>query len=212
MGMPKKGTRQIVVEGRAYRWSAGERRRSAGLTDVCVEQEGTHGQRLMSVFACTWSDGYDPRLAGLDVVTPDAVRRLILAGLANGWRPDQHGLAPLRLDSARIHEGRPIEVEGRAYRWSVSEDLGDGGLGVSVEQEGARGQRLLGALEINSTGAGSPAGASLALVTPAMVRGLILAGLASGWRPEKRGLTPFQLDGAEGRPQRLGPVPSGEIP
>lgn len=97
--MPRKGTRSIVVDGRTYRWSARVDRDHWG-PSVVIEQEGTGGQVLTSGFFFTHLGGsYKP---ALDIITPDVVRRLILAGLTQGWKPEERGLPPLHIDGKLI--------------------------------------------------------------------------------------------------------------
>lgn len=97
--MPRKGGRAIVVDGRTYRWSVHVDRDHWG-PRVAIEQEGTGGQVLTSGFFFT-HNGASHRPA-LDIITPGVVRRLILAGLAQGWKPEQRGLPPMHVDGAVI--------------------------------------------------------------------------------------------------------------
>jgi hypothetical protein len=98
MGLPRKGTRSIAVGGRRYRWLVSEDRDCWGLS-VYIEQDGAGGQRLLISF---FYPEAGPTTAALAQVTPEVVRRIIVAGLARGWKPEQRGLAPLRLYPSAI--------------------------------------------------------------------------------------------------------------
>ena len=98
MGLARKGTRTIHVDGRSYRWTVAP---DSMVMWIVVERDGGGGQRMEA------SVGYvDIRAddgAGLRqraTVTPKAVSRAIAHALAEGWQPDERGLAPFRLDEA----------------------------------------------------------------------------------------------------------------
>lgn len=102
--MPRKGKRSIVVDGRTYRWSVHVDRDYWG-PRVAIEQEGIGGQVLASGFFFTHCGAsYKP---ALDIITPGVVRRLILAGLAQGWKPEQRGLPPMYIDGKVIDQATP---------------------------------------------------------------------------------------------------------
>lgn len=78
MALAKKGTREIVVEGHAYRWATS----AANIPDrleIIVEHYDTPGQRLV------------PWLDYPGAVTPSLIREVVLRGLAVGWCPREPG-------------------------------------------------------------------------------------------------------------------------
>lgn len=88
---------------------------------------------------------------------------------------------------------RSVVVDGRTYRWSASVDRDSWGLRVAVEEAGRGGQVLTSGFFFTHHGASRvPA---LDVITPGVVRRLILAGLAGGRRPGERGLAPMHVDG-----------------
>ena len=75
-----------------YRWVVSP---DSGYMAIVVEHESSPGQRL-EVFV-----GYrDDESDGGAKVTPQVVRRAILLGIDDGWRPTQRGLAHFRLVDA----------------------------------------------------------------------------------------------------------------
>lgn len=95
------------------------------------------------------------------------------------------------------NKSRPIEVDGRRYRWLVrhrptpAQRAGRSPLMVAVEAEGSEGRVMLAPLPCQHPASGRMSQA----VTPGMVAGLIRAGLADGWAPEEAG-RPHALDPA----------------
>jgi hypothetical protein len=83
MAMAKKGTRQIHVGVRGYRWAVAE---GGGKMTVVVEASAEPRQRLHAVIPC------DPGvLAVKHVVLPELVSRYIAEALEAGWMPDKPG-------------------------------------------------------------------------------------------------------------------------
>jgi hypothetical protein len=192
--MPRKGTRRIVVEGRPYRWSVNLRGRSE-CYQVWIEQEGG-GQRLLAGYwdAFTVAEGFHDIPASVDLVKPDIIRRMILDGLIHGWKPEQRGLPPLRLQDVGVPlRPRSLVVDGSTYEWTAVESARGRGVTVWIWLEAAGGQRLEGTLDCGGTGQRAAGVAALALVTPSMVRRIIVTALAAGWTPSRRGLAPFCL-------------------
>jgi hypothetical protein len=195
MVMPRKGTRRIVVEGRAYRWSARLHGADANY-QVTVEREGGGGQRLAcGIWAAEMEAGgigRGPRAA--DLVRPDIVRRMILTALVHGWKPDEPGLPPMRLDDVSAWGRSTLVVDGHTYGWTAVESADGRGVTVWISPEAAGGQRLESTFDCGGTGSRAPGAEAVALVTPSMVRRVVVAGLAAGWTPDRRGLTPFRLE------------------
>jgi hypothetical protein len=99
MGIPRKGTRLIAVDGHRYRWAVAPNDEPG--FGVVVELADPPGQRLL-----TWLDHGN-------IVTPRVVRRIILHGLQHGWDPHRRGpQTTLRLqgfisDIVHLHSVRP---------------------------------------------------------------------------------------------------------
>jgi hypothetical protein len=201
MVMPRKGTRRIVVEGRAYRWSVNLNDRSSEAPLICIEQEGG-GQRLLAGFDATWMvasrvGGIPFPPAGVDLVKPAIIRRMILTALVDGWKPDQRGLPPLRLDHVAPSPEHQLVVDGHTYEWTAVASADGRGVTVWVSPEAAGGQRLESTFDCSSTGQRAAGAVARALVSATMVRRVVVAGLAAGWRPDRRELTPFRLESAK---------------
>jgi hypothetical protein len=92
MALAKKGSRLIRVGGRSYRWVASP---DSGYITLVVESAAKRGQRLTARFP--YCDvRLEPAVGPLvliqrSIVTPGLVRRSILEGLAQGWKPDESG-------------------------------------------------------------------------------------------------------------------------
>ncbi len=77
MGLAKKGTSKIVVNGISYRWVVAP---DSGFMDVIFEEISGNGQRV-SVGVCYC----------IGEVTPKWVRKMILLALSHGWEPKKPG-------------------------------------------------------------------------------------------------------------------------
>src|SRR5882672_10039402 len=95
MGMRKKGSRPITVNGVRYRFHVASDRDGLALS-ICVQQVEPAGQRLLSGF----QKPHDMIQVGPGhwwgrpvphAVTPAVVRELILAALERGWEPSRRG-------------------------------------------------------------------------------------------------------------------------
>jgi hypothetical protein len=71
MGIAKKGTRRIVVEGETYRWVVSPDD-EPGL-GIVIEKDNFHGQRLVA-----WVE-HD------NIISPGLVKKVILLALEEGW-------------------------------------------------------------------------------------------------------------------------------
>jgi len=94
---------------------------------------------------------------------------------------------------------RTITVDGARYRWAVSPDSGY--MWLVVERADRPGQRLRACFAYHDFV--QPDGlvtGQLRPVSPGVVRAVVLHALANGWRPEQRGLKPFQVDGEAVQP------------
>jgi hypothetical protein len=101
MGLPKKGTRRIRVEGHDYRWAVSP---DSGYMVLVIEQANDPGQRLEAVFrygdVSTDPSGHVHGTGQRRRITPAVVRQAILAGLRGGWKPAERGRKPLRIADA----------------------------------------------------------------------------------------------------------------
>lgn len=102
MGLAKRGTRRIVVDGVAYRWVVSP---DDGYMVLVAELAEAPGQRLEAFFA--YQDVYESQDGGVDrvvgqrrVIRPGVVRAVIQAALGRGWKPSQRGLTAFRIHDA----------------------------------------------------------------------------------------------------------------
>ena len=104
MGLPRKGTRAIAVDGRRYRWLAVYADvtwcSAACPLRLTVQQDGGRGQLLIAHFngeavieGATW---VFPRYGS--ELTPGVVADIIRAGIAAGWEPGVTQRPPVVLD------------------------------------------------------------------------------------------------------------------
>lgn len=77
MGLAKKGSSRITVDGADYRWVVSG---NDGFLDLLVEHAEGHGQRLGIQFGYEFGD-----------MTPGSVRRMIKSALEAGWTPTKRG-------------------------------------------------------------------------------------------------------------------------
>jgi hypothetical protein len=93
MGLAKKGTRLLTVEGARYRWKVAPAD-EPGL-GIVVEDAASPGQRMV-----TWIDhGH--------TLSPWVVREVILHALSQGWKPQARGPElTFRLESSTLHRAR----------------------------------------------------------------------------------------------------------
>jgi hypothetical protein len=114
MGMPKKGSRLFVFEGTSLRWrvqyDGGHWAKGLGTPiRIVIEAAERAGQRLVADFTGWHRYPADHPLG--EPFTPGFVRRLVVAGLAKGWRPDQQGLPPIELAHADVVAASPQGTE-----------------------------------------------------------------------------------------------------
>jgi hypothetical protein len=98
MALARRGSRTIEVAGVNYRWVVSP---DDGCMAIVVEHEASPGQRLEAFV------GYrEGGPGGGAKISPRVVRRAILLGLGDGWRPLERGLPNLRLldADARVWE------------------------------------------------------------------------------------------------------------
>lgn len=102
VGLAKRGTRRIVVDGVAYRWVVSP---DDGYMVLVAELAEEPGQRLEAFFR--YQDVYEPQGAGVlrivgqrRTIRPSVVRSIIEAALIRGWQPSQRGLPALRIHDA----------------------------------------------------------------------------------------------------------------
>jgi hypothetical protein len=105
MGLAKRGTRRIVVDGVNYRWVVSP---DDGYMVLVVELADDPGQRLEAFFAYHDRPGVVQRSSGgvfrivcqQRSIRPGVVRAVIQAALGRGWQPSQCGLPPFRFHDA----------------------------------------------------------------------------------------------------------------
>ena len=83
MGIPKRGSRKVVIDNHQYRYVISG---NDGHIDLIVESAETNGQRLIVNF------DYEPKGIGFsqshgNQITPETVRKTILYSLRNNWTP-----------------------------------------------------------------------------------------------------------------------------
>jgi hypothetical protein len=104
MALAKRSSRTITVNGSEYRWAVSP---DSGYMWLVVELADGPGQRVEASFDYHDVVQADGRVTGQRrSVSPGVVRAVVLHALANGWRPDQGGLRPLRIDGEAV---RPVE-------------------------------------------------------------------------------------------------------
>jgi hypothetical protein len=99
VGLAKRGTRRIVVDGVTYRWVVSP---DDGYIVLVAELSDASGQRLEAFFS--YHDVYEPQGEGVlrivgqrRTIRPSVVRAVIQTALGRGWRPSQQGLPPFRI-------------------------------------------------------------------------------------------------------------------
>jgi hypothetical protein len=92
MGLARKGSRSITVEGRAFRWVLSP---DSGFMVLVAELREIPGQRLEAQLPYLTKTSGESR-----AVTPEIVRAAIGLALHEGWRPQKRGLPPFRLKEA----------------------------------------------------------------------------------------------------------------
>ena len=84
---------------------------------------------------------------------------------------------------------RNIDIEETSYRWVVSPDSDF--MVLVVELSNSPGQRLEAQFEYkNKSGEET-------VISPALVKNIIIGALSEGWEPEILGLAPFRISGAK---------------
>jgi hypothetical protein len=96
MALAKRGTKLIVVDGEAYRWTV-DPEDKPGLA-ILVERDEGSGQRMV-----TWVDHGTS-------VTPGLVAKVIRRGLDNGWTPRERAKqVTFRIEAAELAELAPSQ-------------------------------------------------------------------------------------------------------
>lgn len=108
MGMRKKGSRLITVDGVQYRFHVIANRgyRNNALW-VAIQRVDPTGQRLMTNFKLPIL--LEPHEVW-QAVTPAVVRQLIEGALARGWQPAVNGLGAFQLQSTDVVKELPDAV------------------------------------------------------------------------------------------------------
>lgn len=112
MGMRKKWSRTIIVDGVRYRYHVAEDHFDGLALHVCVQRVEPAGQRLMSWFQkpMAWTE-VETGLVGRvmpHAITPRVIRQLILAALGQGWRPSAMRLGAFHLPGSKVVATLPV--------------------------------------------------------------------------------------------------------
>ena len=102
MGLAKKGSRSIDVNGSRFRWVVSP---DSGYMVLVVELAEHPGQRLEAHFS--YGDQHDEEAGAIRQgakVTPKIVRATILAALSKGWRPEERNQPPMGLKGGEVSE------------------------------------------------------------------------------------------------------------
>ena len=90
MGLARKGSRKITVDGIEYRWVLSP---DSGYVVLVVELSEHPGQRLQAISDSEWYE------RSPNAVTPALVARVIHLALQEGWRSSEKGLPPFRINN-----------------------------------------------------------------------------------------------------------------
>jgi hypothetical protein len=107
MGLPRKESRHLVIDGARYRWrlthaSIGWREGLWCPVLLAVESAEAQGQRLYASFESE-AHGIPKERA----VTPRVVRAIVLAARRQGWQPSAPGLKPFCIQGLPFLEAPP---------------------------------------------------------------------------------------------------------
>lgn len=122
MGMRKKWSRPITVNGVAYRYHVADDHFDGCGLHICIQQVEPAGQRLMSSFRkpMAWFEAPPNNInvgrVQPHAVTPRVIRELILAGLAGGWRPSVSRLGTFHLQGEKVIPQLPKPDEAQVER------------------------------------------------------------------------------------------------
>jgi hypothetical protein len=102
VGLAKRGTRRIAIDGLAYRWVVSP---DDGYMVLVAELADDPGQRLEAFFryqdVCEPQGGGVLRIVGQRrSIRPGIVRAVIEAALGRGWQPSKRGLSAFRVHDA----------------------------------------------------------------------------------------------------------------
>lgn len=86
MGMPRKGSRKVEVEGETFFWRTRPEGRPNHLLLTCQRDEERPGRVLQVVLRST-------RVLAPSQLTPEDVREAIGYALKKGWDPSERGAA-----------------------------------------------------------------------------------------------------------------------
>jgi len=94
MGLAKKGSRKIEVDGRTYRWVLSP---DSGFAVLVIELWDDPGQRLEAF------TGYESPVGLTQAVTPRGVAETIRFALREGWEPTERRRPPFMLHDVDKH-------------------------------------------------------------------------------------------------------------
>lgn len=88
---------------------------------------------------------------------------------------------------------RTIEVDGVSYRWKVTGN--DMVIDVLIEEDNREGQKLRAMFDYHNETSEGKMKKQERLVTPGVIKALIVFGLNNGWAPDMKGRTDYGIDG-----------------
>ena len=118
MGMRKKWSRLITVDGTQYRYHVAPDRDGLALS-ICIQQVEPEGQRLLTGFPKPMNmvqvgPGHWWGQPIPHAVTPIVIRRLIEAALDRGWQPEKVVLPPFGMKAWEVVPELPPPVKEEA--------------------------------------------------------------------------------------------------
>jgi len=90
---------------------------------------------------------------------------------------------------------RTIQIEESCYRFKVTGN--DMIIDVVVEKENSRGQKLTSTFEYHNETENGEMKKQERVVTPVVIKQLVLLGLKNGWNPVAKGRPNFHINGEE---------------
>ena len=117
MGLPRKGTRRIVVAGQTYRWRLTCLNMSwqeSCFWPLCLYVQRTEGSGQLLVVHFNYPVSH--QVEGKEQYpTPGLVRRMIEVALSQGWQPSRRGLPSFPFDGRPfLPEVAPVPLGGEA--------------------------------------------------------------------------------------------------
>jgi len=100
MALPKKGTRQIIVDNASYRWGVYSKEPFLTVRVELVDEPGQQLIAKLSSHVGSSPSHSDARGQESRAITPELVKRIIQVALDRGWQPDQRKPTEFPLNDA----------------------------------------------------------------------------------------------------------------